>query len=313
MLIWPSKYTVQTSLRTKESSYKNLSKLSQRIVFGYLWPNLFYQIPEEELNHALSRVSLPTGVTASEEITLVDPPSSPESLHKVPLPEQIEELPELPGIADYNRWVAALHARVEEHNHQVEQLPVLVTQQLDNLLTCIWSGENLDEIAFTEGNITYCQLCNIDRSTNPHLYSRLSHHADDNYEPPRLEDFDSQRVEEGEDESPLPIPGPSGTHSRILQSDTNSEEQSSKSTSDRLETPWNNHGRNVPTEDNTGVRVTPEWPPWVNLARDQRVLTAWPDVVNTIAEHRQNLLNGVADMRTKLLDSYFFLIHILIF
>ena len=79
-----------------------------KIVFGYLWTNHFYQVPEEELPHALSRVSLATGVTASGFTTPVDPPSSPELLHEVPLPKQIEELPELVGIADYNRQVAAL-------------------------------------------------------------------------------------------------------------------------------------------------------------------------------------------------------------
>ena len=36
-----------------------------RIAFGYLWPNPHYQIPEEETACVLSRVSLPTGVTAS--------------------------------------------------------------------------------------------------------------------------------------------------------------------------------------------------------------------------------------------------------
>ena len=89
--------------------------------------------------------------------------------------------------------------------------------------------------AFTEGNITYCQLRNINQCTNPHLYSESSHHVDDNYEPPHLKDFDSQEEEEEEKESPLPIPGPSGTHLRILPSDINLEEQSSKSTSNRLE------------------------------------------------------------------------------
>ena len=56
------------------------------------------------------------------------------------------------------------------------------------------------------------------------------------------------------------------------------------------------------------VRVALEWPPRVNLARDQRVPMAWPDMVDTMAEHWQNLLTGVVDMRTKLLNSYFFLI-----
>ena len=256
-----------------------------RIVLGYLWPNWYYQTPEEETAHTPSTVFLATGVTASGFTTLVNPQSSPQSLHEVPLPEQREELPELPGTADYNRQVAALWERVEEHNRQVQQLLVSVTQRLDNLLTHIWSGGNLDKTAFAEGNITYCQLCNIDWSTSPHLYSELSHHTDDNYEPPCLEDFDSQEEEEGEEESPMPIPDLSGTHSRILPSDTNSEEQSSESMSDRLER--HNCGRNVPTEDNTRVRVTLE------------------------SEHQQNLLNRVADMRTKLPNSYFFLIFIL--
>ena len=80
-----------------------------RIIFRYLWPNWFYQIPEEEIACTLSRVSLTTGVTALREITLVDPPSPTESLHKVTgLPSILPELPELPGISDYNRRVEAL-------------------------------------------------------------------------------------------------------------------------------------------------------------------------------------------------------------
>ena len=60
------------------------------------------QLPEEDIVQAQSRVSIATGVTASRESTLVDPDSPPESLHKVPLPEPLEELPEPPGIAEYN-------------------------------------------------------------------------------------------------------------------------------------------------------------------------------------------------------------------
>ena len=206
-----------------------------RIVLRYLWPNRYYQTPEEETACAPSRVSIATGVTASGFTTLVDLPSSPESLHKEPLPEHIEELPDLPGITDYNRWVVALRARVEEHNHQVQQLSVSVTQRLEDLLTHIRSGENLDKIAFPEGNITYHQLCNKDWNTNPHLYSESSHHMDNNYKPPCLKDFDSQKEEEGKEESPLLILDPTGTHSRILPSDINLEEQSSASMSDRLE------------------------------------------------------------------------------
>ena len=80
-----------------------------RIVFRYLWPNVYYQTPEEETLHALSRVSLATGVTASGFSTPELSPSPEEELREVPLPPPIlPELPELPGIADYNRRVEAL-------------------------------------------------------------------------------------------------------------------------------------------------------------------------------------------------------------
>ena len=80
-----------------------------RIVFGYLWLNPYYQIDEEEIAHAPSRVSLATGVTAEEYSTPVNTPSLPESLHKVELPIPLpEDLPPLPGITKYNQQVTAL-------------------------------------------------------------------------------------------------------------------------------------------------------------------------------------------------------------
>ena len=82
---------------------------NSRIVLGYLWPNPYYQVPETETVHALSRVSLTTGVTALREPTPVDPESPPESLHEVTgLPPILLELPELPGITEYNQRVEAL-------------------------------------------------------------------------------------------------------------------------------------------------------------------------------------------------------------
>ena len=81
------------------------------------------------------------------------------------------------------------------------------------------------------------------------------------------------------------------------------------------ETPWNANRRNVQREiTNTRVTVTPDLTPRVNLTRDERprVITKHPAQVNNRAEHRQNLLNGVADTRMKLLDCFFFLIYILL-
>ena len=65
---------------------------------------------------------------------------------------------------------------------------------------------------------------------------------------------------------------------------------------------------------NTGALVTPEWPPQANLACDEcpRSPAPPPAQVNNRAKHRQNLLDGVADTRTKLLDCFFFLIYILL-
>ena len=57
-----------------------------RIVFGYLWPNLYYQIEEYLIVHTPSRSSIVTGVTTSGTTTPVDLLSPPQELHEVPLP-----------------------------------------------------------------------------------------------------------------------------------------------------------------------------------------------------------------------------------
>ena len=46
-----------------------------RIILGYLWPNPYYQIDEEEILCTPSRVSLATGVTASDSSTYTNTPS----------------------------------------------------------------------------------------------------------------------------------------------------------------------------------------------------------------------------------------------
>ena len=81
------------------------------------------------------------------------------------------------------------------------------------------------------------------------------------------------------------------------------------------ETPWNNNRRNVPGEaTDAGAIITLEWPTRVNLACDEHPGAPMPPPaqVDNRAEHRQNLLDGVVDTRTKLLDCFFFLIYILL-
>ena len=88
-----------------------------RIVFGYLWPNPYYQIEEDLIVHTPSRSSIVTGVTTSGTTTPVDLPSPPQELHEVPLPPApLPKLPELPGISNFNRRVEMLCQRVEAHN-----------------------------------------------------------------------------------------------------------------------------------------------------------------------------------------------------
>ena len=65
-----------------------------RIALGYLWPNSYYQVEEEEIIHTLIRVSLATGVTASEGSTYANTPSLPST------PEILPQL-ELPVPPDY--------------------------------------------------------------------------------------------------------------------------------------------------------------------------------------------------------------------
>ena len=169
------------------------------------------------------------------------------------LPPILPELPELPRITDYNQRVEALWQIIKAHNQHIRQLPATVDQRVEQLLARIWSGINLDEIAFTKGHITYRHLQNIDGNANPHFYTELSNTVNNVYKPPCQEDFDSPREEEGKEENPLRIPDPSRTHLRILQSGTNLEEQTSENMSNRLE-------RHLGTiiEETFWERTTPE-------------------------------------------------------
>ena len=127
---------------------------------GYQWPNLYYQIEEDLIVHTPSRGSSATGVTASGTTTPVDPSSSSsEELHKIPLPpDPLPKIPGLPSVSDINRRTEELHQWIEAHNQSLREQPSTPRQRLAALLTRIRSRVNLDELAFKEGNITYCQL-----------------------------------------------------------------------------------------------------------------------------------------------------------
>ena len=183
-----------------------------RIVLGYQWPNLYHTIEEDLIVRTPSRSSSITGVRTSGTTTLVDPPSEEEEqqLHKIPLPpDPLPEIEGLPSVSDINRRTEELRQRIEAHNQSLREQPSTPRQRLAALLARIWSRVNLDEVAFTEGNITYWNLRRIDQQSNPHLYTEASLHEDANYEPPRYQDNPEEEEAEGEaeveEQQPLPI------------------------------------------------------------------------------------------------------------
>ena len=204
------------------------------IVFGYLWPNPYYEIDENLIVCTQSE-----GSTNSGSITLVDP-KTPE-LQEVQLPPPpIPEILEIPGITEFNCRTEALHQRVEDHNHWIRELPLTPKARLDTILERVRAGIDLDELAFLEGSLTYRNLRQIDQLTNPQYYSSVSLQEDADYQPPRIEEpepLGEEEEAEEEEECPLHIPDPSGTHSRILPSEHNSEDLSEE----RLRTSLDEH------------------------------------------------------------------------
>ena len=202
-----------------------------------MWPNPYYQIPETETARTPSRVSLEQGEIRTGFSSPAPSPTPSEELPLVPQPPP--ELPEfdLPGFPEFNQRVRALRQRIEAQNQRTAELGLTANQWLDTVLTRIRSGINLDEPAFAEGNITFRQLCNIDRNENPQFYLESSQHTDNNYEPRRLDKLDSEDEDEEEEveEIPLPIPDQMRINSPIPFLEQGSSEPSSSRTRDSLE------------------------------------------------------------------------------
>ena len=81
------------------------------------------------------------------------------------------------------------------------------------------------------------QLQNIDQNENPQFHSELSQQEDDNYDPPHLDESDSQDEdeEEGEEDNPLPIPDPMVINSLTPSLEQDSSERFSNNMRESLE------------------------------------------------------------------------------
>ena len=111
---------------------------SSTIIFGYLWPNPYYQIPETETACTPSRVSLELGELPTGFSSPALSPSPPEELREVPqTPPKLPELPGLPSSTDFNQGVAELRQRIEAQNWRTRELGLTANQWLDTVLTCI--------------------------------------------------------------------------------------------------------------------------------------------------------------------------------
>ena len=205
---------------------------------GYQWPNLYYQIEEDLIVHTPSRSSSVTGVRTSGTTTPVDLPSEEveeEQLHEILLPpDPLPEIEGLPSVSDINRRTEELCQRIEAHNQSLQEQPSTPRQRLAALLARIWSGVNLDEVAFTEGNITYRNLQRIDQQLNPHLYTEASLQEDAAYDPPRYQDDQDKEEEEEEAEVEEQQPLPVLLQPRIQSATQHSEHNSPESSQERL-------------------------------------------------------------------------------
>ena len=109
-----------------------------RIVLGYQWPNLYYQIEEDLIVHTPSRSSSVTGVRTSGTTTPVDPSSEEveeEQLHEILLPpDPLPEIEGLPSVSDINHRTEELRQRIEAHNQSLREQPSTPRQRLAALL-----------------------------------------------------------------------------------------------------------------------------------------------------------------------------------
>ena len=72
---------------------------------------------------------------------------------------------------------------------------------IQKIFVQIWSGVDLYQAVFTDGNITFCHLRAINWILHPELYPESSDALDENLEQTFCKDSESE-----EEEEPLPLP-----------------------------------------------------------------------------------------------------------
>ena len=195
-----------------------------RIVLAYLWPNRYYLVNKEETALAPNRVTLDKSTSGNSTYSNISftPPSPLPSEHEVPNHNVIGSLDPSPIPSEQTGLSTS----------QGVFRPIRADLSVDEILAQIRSSTDLDKQAFEEGPFTFRHLQALDRIENPQYYPELSNAVDDDHKQRQTEKIEPQEEEEEEEEEhhPLPLPDPSGTHSRIPQSEPSLDKQSSNST-----------------------------------------------------------------------------------
>ena len=164
-----------------------------RIIFRYLWLNWFYQEDTERACHMPSRVSLTTGVTAWENSTHFNTPELPSSPEPIIPPNHFTLGLQVPS-------TSSSQSRPPNWNRP----PFTADLTVDQIFAQIRSGVDLDQLTFWEGNITFCNLHNIDCDANPRFYNELFNTVDHSFE--KTSHKETENEEEEEELHPLPVP-----------------------------------------------------------------------------------------------------------
>ena len=194
-----------------------------------------------------------------------------------------------------------------------------IAEELSQTLNWVWQswGTELDQFTFREGRLTYHQLQQIDWINHPNLYSETTGAAVVGRSSQFWEDNQHREGEEQEEqleEEQEPLQHHLRTPELTQQEDTYNKTQISEgslTTSIRSES-WLTEQTPIiwfPNEE--------DWTLWLNEQLDRVFHWNLPGTLyhqeDVQKAHHRGLTLRVADTRTQLLDSYFFLVYMITF